>query len=40
MNFRFFAMEALPTFVCYDVMKNPSIEEDFERFKAHLEEHF
>lgn len=40
MNFRFFAMEPLPTFACYDVMKNPDIESDFERFKAHIEENF
>ncbi|MCG8639294.1 MAG: NAD(P)H-dependent oxidoreductase [Desulfobacterales bacterium] len=40
MNFRFFAMEPLPTFACYDVMKNPDIEKDIERFKAHLGEHF
>lgn len=39
MNFRFFAMEALPTFVCYDVLKNPQIQTDFERFKAHLAQH-
>jgi len=39
MNFRFFGMQALPTFVCYDVMKNPQIESDFERFDAHLAEH-
>lgn len=36
MNFRFFAMEPLPTFVCYDVMKNPQIESDLERFQEHL----
>ncbi|MBO9447430.1 NAD(P)H-dependent oxidoreductase [Ruegeria sp. R14_0] len=40
MNFRFFAMEALPTFACYDVMKNPEIEADFERLTAHLGENF
>lgn len=40
MNFRFFAMEPLPTFACYDVMKNPDIENDFQRFKAHLDENF
>lgn len=40
MNFRFFAMKALPTFACFDVMKNADPEKDFERFKAHLEEHF
>ena len=30
MNFRFFGLEGLPTFVCYNVMKSPTIEEDFE----------
>ncbi len=40
MNFRFFAMEPLPTFACYDVMKNPDIENDFKRFEAHLNENF
>ena len=36
MNFRFFAMEALPTFSCHDVMKNPEIENDFKRLEEHL----
>jgi len=40
LNFRFFAMEPLPTFACYDVMKNPEIEKDFERFEAHLNKVF
>lgn len=40
MNFRFFAMEALPTFACYDVMKNPEVEKDIERFKRHIDENF
>lgn len=40
MNFRFFAMEPLPTFACFDVMKNGDIEKDFERYKAHLEANF
>ncbi len=40
MNFRFFAMEAMPTFACYDVMKNANVEQDLVRFKAHLERHF
>ena len=40
MNFKFFGMQALPTFACYDVMKNPEIASDFERFEAHLKEHF
>lgn len=39
-NFRFFGMEALPTFACYDVMKNADIEKDFQRFSSHIEEHF
>ena len=40
LNFRFFGMEPLPTFACYDVLKNPQIEEDFARFDQHLQEHF
>lgn len=40
MNFRFFGMQPLPTFACFDVMKNPDIENDFVRFEAHLAEHF
>ena len=40
MNFRFFGMEALPTFACYDVMKAADAESDFKRFEAHLKEHF
>ena len=40
MNFRFFGMEPLETFACYDVLKNPDIENDFRRFEAHIESHF
>lgn len=40
MNFRFFAMQALETFVCHDVMKNPDIEKDFKRFEDHIESLF
>lgn len=40
LNFKFFGMEPIDTFACFDVMKNPSIEEDIKRFKAHLENHF
>ncbi|MEO1031310.1 MAG: NAD(P)H-dependent oxidoreductase [Bacteroidota bacterium] len=36
LNFKFFGMEALPTFVCYDVLKNPDIENDFIRFDQHI----
>lgn len=38
MNFRFFGMQALSTFACYDVLKNPQIENDFIRLEKHLEE--
>jgi len=40
MNFRFFGMESLPTFACYDVLKNPDIENDFQRLAAHLVQQF
>ena len=40
MNFRFFGMQALPTFACFDVLKNPQIESDFVRFSEHLNTHF
>ena len=40
LNFKFFGMKPLPTFACYDVMKNPTIEADFERFDAHLQANF
>lgn len=36
LNAKFFGMEQLPTFAAFDVMKNPEIESDFERFDAHL----
>ena len=36
MNFKFFGMQAMPTFACFDVMKNPDIEHDLTRFEAHL----
>ena len=36
MNFRFFDMQPLETFVCYDVMKNPDTENDKQRFREHL----
>lgn len=39
-NFRFFGMSELPTFACYDVMKNGDIESDFARFEAHLDANF
>lgn len=40
LNFKFFGMEPLPTFSSHDVMKNPDVASDLERYRAHLEEHF
>ncbi|MEM9304257.1 MAG: NAD(P)H-dependent oxidoreductase [Pseudomonadota bacterium] len=40
MNFRFFGMTPLESFAAYDVMKNPQIETDLERFEAHLRAQF
>ena len=36
MNFKFFGMQQLPTFACFDVVKNGNIENDFKRLEAHL----
>jgi modulator of drug activity B len=33
-------MEPLETFVCYDVLKNPDIDNDFRRLEAHLDRLF
>lgn len=40
LNARFFGMTPLPTFSAHDVMKNPDIEGDLARFRAHLAAHF
>lgn len=40
MNFKFFGMEALPTFASFDVMKNSQFENDLEDFKKHLHQYF
>ena len=40
MNFRFFGMEALPTFAAHDVVKTPQVEADFARFAHHLDAAF
>lgn len=40
MNFRFFGMERIDTFVCYDVMKNAEFEKDLKRFQSHIEAQF
>ncbi len=39
LNFKWFGLEQLPTFFAYDVMKNPEIENDFERFDNHLKQY-
>lgn len=39
LNARFFAMKPLATFAAHDVVKNPTIAADFERFDAHLARH-
>ena len=40
MNFKFFGMKPIPTFACFDVLKNPNIEYDFKRLQKHLEDNF
>lgn len=39
-NFRFFGMKPIETFSCFDVMKNPEVENDFRRLKKHINVHF
>lgn len=40
LNFKWFGLQPLPTFMAYDVMKNPDIRNDFTRFDSHLKQHF
>lgn len=40
LNFKWFGLQPLPTFMAYDVMKNPEIENDFKRFETHLHTNF
>lgn len=40
LNFKFFGMEPLETFACYDVLKNPNVEQDFKRYSLHLDKQF
>ncbi len=35
-NYKFCGAEILPSFACYDVLKNPDIQNDINRFKEHL----
>ena len=39
-NYRYLAMEALPTFSLHDVIVNPDIDRDLKRFERHLEAYF
>jgi len=39
-NYQFFGMEPLPTFSCYNVLKNADVANDIERFKQHLTKAF
>lgn len=39
-TFAFLGMKPLPTFMANDVLKNPTLEADLERFKAHLIRYF
>lgn len=40
LNMKFFGAKPMPTFSAHDVMKNPQVDADLERFRAHLKEHF
>ena len=40
LNAKFFGMRPKATFAAFDVMKNPQIEADFARFRAHLAAQF
>ena len=36
----FVGLEQVPTFACYDVLKSPDIDNDFDRLKSHLKQVF
>ena len=40
MNFRFFGMTPVETFSCFDVMKDPHIDDDLKRYTEHLNKIF
>lgn len=37
---QFLGLSPIPTFLCADVMKNPMVEQDLARYKAHLSKYF
>ena len=40
LNFKWFGLKPMPTYMAYDVMKNPDIKNDFIRFEKHLSDNF
>lgn len=38
LNFKWFGLEPLKTYFAYDVMKNPEVENDLQRFEKHINE--
>lgn len=40
LNFKWIGLKSRPTFMAYDVMKNPEVESDFRRFDEHLAANF
>lgn len=40
MNFKFFGMQPIESFACFDVMKNADIKNDLNRFEDHINNHF
>lgn len=40
LSYKFFGLNPLKTFACYDVMKNPDIDNDLKRLQAHVAEVF
>ena len=40
LNFNWIGLEPLPTYIIYDVLKNPDIEADLKRFDRHLVDNF
>lgn len=40
LNFKWIGLQQLPTFMAYDVMKNPEVTSDFRRFDLHLAANF
>lgn len=37
-NYKFCGSQILPSFACYDVVKNPSIEDDILNYKLHIQD--